>query len=92
MLKTNWGALLFLSFVLAAVINALLSCCFSFYYKKYSSGQLSHSQLRVKQGSAKFDHRLNVFARSLVFSPGNLKVLTGTGILWLAINMVPGYL
>jgi len=92
MLANNWGTLLFICFTVSAVINALLSCCFSFYYKKYAWGQLSHSQLRVKQGNAKIDHRINVFAQSLVFSPGNIKVLTITLILWVLLNIKSVYL
>ena len=86
MLKENWSMILLLSFLLVAFSNSLLASFTSLYYKKKPVGQLSHSQLRIKQGTATFEHRLNVFAQSLVFCFITLRIYLITLLVWLAVN------
>ena len=86
MLNENWSTILLISFLLVALANALLASCTNIYYKKKSIGHLSHSQLRIKQGTATFEHRLNVFAQSLVFCLVTFRIYLITSLVWLAIN------
>lgn len=86
MLNENWSTILLSSFFIVAVANALLASCTKIYYKKKSVGQLSHSQLRIKQGNATFEHRLNVFALSLVFSFITFRIYLITSLVWLALS------
>lgn len=66
-LFAQWFPVLLLALVLVVVGNALLASCTDLYYRRKAWGQLSHSQLRIKQGRAEVDHRLNVFFQALVF-------------------------
>lgn len=86
MLNTNWPTILFLSFCLVALTNSLLASCTTLFYRKKPVGRLSHNQLRIKQGNATFEHRLNVFGQSLTFSIVTIRVYIFTLLLWLAIN------
>ncbi|MFW2367170.1 MAG: hypothetical protein ACN4GW_12180 [Desulforhopalus sp.] len=88
MLDNNWLYLLFLSFLLVALVNGLLASCTTLYYNKKSTGHLSHSQLRIKQGNATFEHRLNVFGQYLVFSIFTLSVYLISLLVWFIINLV----
>lgn len=88
MLSENWLGILLLSFCVIAVTNGLLASCTTLYYRKQSSGRLSHSQLRIKQGNATFEHRLNVFAQALSFSFFSPRIYMLTAALWLAINAI----
>ena len=85
MLPENWLSILFFSFCAVAVANALLASCTKIYYKEKSWGQLSHSQLRIKQGNATIEHRLNVLAHSIVFGLVSLRIYLFTLILWVVI-------
>jgi hypothetical protein len=67
MLYEKWSVILGYSFLLVALLNAILASCTRFYYKNKPVGLLSHSQLRIRQGNATFEHRLNVFGQALVF-------------------------
>ena len=86
MLNENWLSLLFFSFSLVALVNGLLASCTTFYYRKKSTGQLSHSQLRIKQGNATPEQRLNVFAQHLVFSVFSPSVYIIAILVWLVIT------
>lgn len=67
MLYEKWSVILVYSFLFVALANAILASCTRLYYKNKPVGLLSHSQLRIKQGNATFEHRLNVFGQTLVF-------------------------
>lgn len=86
MLDENWATLLFICFLAVAVGHSFLASCTTIYYKQKSSGHLSHSQLRIKQGSASVEHRLNVFAQSLVFSFLSIRIYFFAFLLWLTSN------
>jgi hypothetical protein len=88
MLSDNWPAILFLSFCLVAIVNSLIASGTTLYYKKKPVGRLSHNQLRIKQGNATLEHRLNVFAQSLIFSIVTFRIYLFTLLLGLAINIV----
>jgi hypothetical protein len=85
-LTENWSTILFFSFLAVALVNGLLASCTRLYYKNKSMGHLSHSQLRIKQGTANFEHRLNVFAQSLVFSFITFRIYLITLAVWLALS------
>lgn len=88
---TDWISLLLLSFAIVILINALLASFIPAYYSKASIGKMTHSQLRVKQGNATLDHRLNVFAQSIVFSLVNFKVCLATIALFATILLLTHY-
>lgn len=88
MLNENWLSLLFFAFCLVALVNGIIASCTTLYYNKKSSGNLSHSQLRIKQGNATFEQRLNVFAQYLTFSVFTLSVYVIALLIWLIINAV----
>lgn len=67
MLYEKWSVILVYSFLFVALAHAILASCTRLYYKNKPAGLLSHSQLRIKQGNATFEHRLNVFGQALVF-------------------------
>lgn len=83
MLNDKGLMILLFSFLFVALINALLASCTKIFYKDKSSGHLSHSQLRIKQGNASFEHRLNVFAQSLVFCFVTFRIYLFTLLIWL---------
>jgi hypothetical protein len=83
MLNVSWSTLLFVAFISVAITNALLASCTTKYYRKKSSGHLSHSQLRIKQGNATFEHRLNVFIQSLTLCFVSLRMYLITLLVWL---------
>ncbi len=85
MFAENCPALLLWSFLFVALVNSLLASCTAIYYQNTSTGRLSHSQLRIKQGTATFEHRLNVFSQSFIFSFITLRVYLFTVPLWLVI-------
>lgn len=86
MLHQNWVTLLFVSFVSVLVCNALIATFVRSYYKKIPIGRLNHSQLRIKQGNATLEQRLNVFVLSFLFGIANLRNLFLTVILAVALN------
>lgn len=85
MFGENWLDLLLVSFLLVALANSLLASCTGIYYQNIATGRLSHSQLRIKQGTATFEQRLNVFSYSLVFSFISLRIYLFTVPLWLVM-------
>ena len=87
MLNDNWPSILFLSFCVVTITNSLLASCTNLFYKNKPVGRLSHNQLRIKQGNATLEHRLNVFAQSLSFSLVTLRIYIYTLLLWLAVNI-----
>lgn len=86
MLNENWLSLLFFSFFLVALVNGLLASCTTLYYKKKSTGNLSHGQLRIKQGNATLEQRLNVFAQYLTFSVFTPSVYIIALLVWLTLS------
>ncbi len=83
MVPENWLPTLLLLLVMAVVANALLASCSSLYYRDKAPGQLSHSQLRIKQGTPELEHRLNVFALALVFGLVSPRLYLLAGAAWL---------
>ena len=86
MLYEKWSSILLFSILLVVFTNSLLAGFTKIYYKNKSMGHLSHSQLRIKQGNATFEHRLNVFAQSLIFSFISFRIYLITLLVWLVIN------
>jgi hypothetical protein len=86
MLNEKWFTILVFSFLFVAFVNAMLASCTKIYYKNRSSGHLSHSQLRIKQGNATFEHRLNVFGQTLIFCFVTFRIYLISFMVWLAFN------
>lgn len=70
----NWLPLFLVFFVIVSIINSLLACSLSSYHAKTPTGRLTHSQLRIKQGNATIEQRINVFAMTVVFGFTNIKL------------------
>ena len=85
MIYENWLTLLLYSFLFVALSNSLLASCTAVYYRNKSIGRLSHSQLRIKQGTATLEQRLNVFAQSLIFCFISFRIYIITLLVWLAL-------
>ena len=88
----NWFALFIICLCIVAVSNGLLASCTSLLYKDKKSGQLSHSQLRIKQGNAHFEHRINAFANSFLFSFITLRLLLTALFLAVVTNLYIHYM
>lgn len=88
MLSDKWLALFFISLAVTALLNALYASSFKQFYRNLPIGRLSHSQLRIKQGNATIEHRINVFVQTLIFSCLSLRVYIATLILWALCNTV----
>jgi hypothetical protein len=86
MLNEKWSSILLFSFLIVAFTNGLLASFTTIYYRKKSVGRLTHSQLRIKQGTATFEHRLNVFTHSLLFCFVTFRIYFVTFLVWLALN------
>ena len=86
MLHEDWLSLGLLSFTIVSITSALIASCTGFFYHQKAWGQMSHSQLRIKQGNATIEHRLNVFALSLIFNFASLKIYFTSFFLWIVIN------
>lgn len=86
MLHEDWLLIGLLSFTIISIFSALLASCSRIYYRKKAWGQISHSQLRIKQGNATMEHRLNVFALSLIFNFTSLRIYFFSFVLWIVIN------
>lgn len=82
MLNDKGLTILLFTFLFVALINALLASCTKIFYRDKPSGHLTHSQLRIKQGNASFEHRLNVFAQSLVFCFVTFRIYLFTLVIW----------
>jgi hypothetical protein len=87
MLHADWIELLVICYLLSAGGNALLAATVSQYHKNKYWGELSHSELRVKQKNADFGQRFNVFVTTLLWGAVNPKVLAATLVLWLLANL-----
>ena len=85
MISENWLTLLLYSFLFVALSNSLLASCTAKYYKNKSIGRLSHSQLRIKQGTASLEQRLNVFVQSMLFCFITFRLYLITFVLWLVL-------
>ena len=86
MQNQSWTTTLFISFLFVSCANALLASCTKVYYKNKALGHLSHSQLRIRQGTAGYEHRLNVFTQTLVFSFLSLRIYVITLLVWLVLS------
>jgi len=86
MLNEKWFTILLISFLFVAFVNAMLASCTKIYYKNQSSGHLSHSQLRIKQGNATLEHRLNVFGQTLIFCFVSFRIYLISSLVWLVLN------
>ena len=86
MLHKNWIVLLLGCLVIVAALNGFLAAFTTFPYRKKSWGQLSHSQLRIKQGNATFDHRLNAFTQATLFCLFSWRGLFLSLLLWILVN------
>lgn len=53
-----------LAFVVVSIGNAFLSSWTPLFYRRKSWGQLTPNELRVKQGTATFEIRMNLFVRT----------------------------
>lgn len=92
MLGESWIPRLLLSFVAVVLVHAALASLTTLYYSKASWGRLTHSQLRIKQQNATYEHRLNVFAQTVLFSFVNFKVYLATMVVWLLISVIDRFL
>jgi hypothetical protein len=94
MLPDNWLSLLLAILAMLVVANALVASCTRLYYRNKAWGELSHSQLRIKQGKPEFDHRLNVFTQALIFGLVSPRLYLVAGLLWLLacvlLPLLPG--
>ncbi|KJS01282.1 MAG: hypothetical protein VR65_09625 [Desulfobulbaceae bacterium BRH_c16a] len=72
-------------FLLVIVINGVLASCTKLFYRNTSWGRLTHSQLLIRQGKAGFEHRLNVFVQSLLFSLLSFRIYLIALFLWLVL-------
>jgi len=86
MLYEKWSTILLSSILLVVFANSLLAGFTKIYYKNKSMGHLSHSQLRIKQGNATFEQRLNVFAQSFIFGFISFRVYLITLLVWLVLS------
>lgn len=86
MLHEDWLSIGLISFTIVSIVTALLASCTNIFYRKKAVGQISHSQLRIKQGNANFEHRLNVFALSLVFNFASFRIYFHSFLLWIIVN------
>ena len=57
-----------LAFAIIAVGYAFLASWTTIFYKRKSPGQLTRGELKVKQGTASFEVRTNLFVRALFSS------------------------
>lgn len=87
-LSENWIFLLFVSFALVSIIISAISSTWKQYYKNIPLGRLSHSQLRVKQGNATTEQRLNVFVHTLMLSLFQIRTYLLSILLWAILNLL----
>lgn len=82
-----------LVFAAVAFGYSFLASCTALLYKRKSVGQLSRSELKVKQGTASLEIRVNLFVRTLfsclfTYQIYLLALLVG-GAVYLAIKYLP---
>ncbi len=88
MLNENWLSIFMICLFAVAVLNGLLASCTSLLYRNKKWGELSHSQLRVKQGNANFEHRINTFTNAFIFSLITVRLLLISAFLAGGINIL----
>lgn len=81
-LSENWLYLLFISFAVVTITSSVIASTWKQYYRNVPIGRLSHSQLRVKQGNATPDHRINVFTHSLILCLFKFRIYLISVLLW----------
>lgn len=87
-LHPEWMTILFGTFLSVAVCNGLIASFSSSYYKKMPVGRLTHGQLRIKQGNADLDQRLNVFVLALLFGFTSFRIIIITLLIAIGINFL----
>lgn len=87
-LHPEWMTILFVTFLSVAVCNGLIASFSSSYYKKMPVGRLTHGQLRIKQGNADLDQRLNVFVLALLFGFTSFRIIIITLLIAIGINFL----
>lgn len=87
-LHPEWMTILFVTFVAVAVCNGLIASFSSSYYKNIPIGRLTHGQLRIKQGNADLDQRLNVFVLALLFGFMSFRIIIITLLVAAGINFL----
>lgn len=88
LLHPQWLKILFFSLLAVAICNGLVASFSSAYYKNFAVGRLTHSQLRIKQGTANLDQRLNVFILAIIFSVTSFRLLIVSLVLAVSINFL----
>jgi hypothetical protein len=66
--NVNFWEIFLFAFVAAAGGYSFLASCTTVFYRKKAWGQLSPTELKVKQGSASFENRIDLFIRTLFVS------------------------
>lgn len=61
---TSFGELFLLSFLVISCLYGVLASLTRILYRNKLAGQLNNHELRVKQGTASLDNRLNLFVRA----------------------------
>lgn len=67
-MAANYLELFLYSFFAVALGYAILASFTTIFYKKKSWGQLTRNELKVKQGTASVENRMDLLIRSLVTS------------------------
>lgn len=88
MLDDKWFSLLLISILFVAAVNGLLASITPLYHRRKALNTLTHSQLRIRQGRAQLEHRLNVFTQSFLFSFASWRVYLISLVLWFLLNQV----
>jgi len=84
-LPQNWLFLLCVVFLIILVSHGVISATWKNYYRKVPLGRLTHSQLRVKQGNATAEQRLNVFAHRIALSLFQFRSYLFTLVCWVIL-------
>ena len=81
-----------LCFLIVAVGYGVLAGCTGLLYRKRSVGQLRGDELRIKQGTASLEHRLNVAVKTFFTSIFTYQVyllaVTMSGIIYAAVILL----
>jgi hypothetical protein len=90
-LPQNWFSLLLICFGLVIVGNGLLACSLKNYYRNRPAGRLTHSQLRVRQGNAAFEHRFNVFGHTLALGLFRFRLYAAACLVWIVLVLLASF-
>lgn len=82
--------LFLLAFLIVAIVYSGLASCTNIFYRRKSWGQLRPNELKVKQGSATMENRLDLFIRTFFTSVFTYQIylvaLVLGGLTYLAID------